>query len=580
MNSIHKKTTFCQFKQLLSILLLMRLTLQNMFIFSNKAQEDYSEKPVDIRKVEREFLEHQTLQTDEQVYSLYNKVGHKPDKSKAMTEETYFQTHLTQLSCEEHIKFMNLDYRCVKESKLYFPRDMNLFLVMGNLTKYYMRLDDHPSKYSLYIQKSMKVTRSVLELVSHKIVKGRFVGIYRYENSNASLDYYIKTGRLKPFQLLSYMISLVKKIIYIFYARDNKNPYFKLNVLPTNLMIREDANYTIKMVRVLVSNQREIISNLTPEQQVEFHFIDNKKEVIYNLGKLFFYMIFRVFHTTINQEHLKFLDLFIEKIGQQEEESAVDVELVVLIRQMLNNYPVDRMTLEDLLQDLEGIRGKAKYQFLLLKDKVYMMYDACKREINKEMLESVYKQKLAMSGTGEKPREATNAELEGAINDLRGIFTANFSTEIDQKHKFSMILDLGEYDFLNRIPSKNDIRQDRREKIEQMKMKVKQLSDQDQFQINLRLDMIVLKRKDFKSIKNSIEDEYLLILNEYLKTRHIYFDMHTPHELHVEHKIEVEIKLVVLLCFIISAVTISSFFFKGFELQKLKKEDFTSFIQM
>ena len=351
---------------------------------------------------------------ENEIKDYYNMIG-QDGKSKTdngvtplMNEETYFSTHLRYLKCHHHVKYMKLNVNCLPadEETLILPRDKYVFTVESNFKKFFLRIDDSPIRYELALEHTMKKTGKILRLLKHKVIKSRFAGIYKFEKNWGVLDYAIMTKMLNPYDKYNYMYQLVRLASQTLKSRDKRNMALNINFSPANILLTKSAKYSIKLITPLHTNLRETIYSSIPEKKGEFEFIDKQKYHVYYLGKLFYFMIFRVFPTSNHSTFLlklnrfiedqqdrtrsdkfastsvkEFMDDFIEdtnskyhgKTGedfqtdeedlkfQREISKNTDMRLIILIRMMMNANPLDRPTLTTVQDTIFQIKNRQMF---------------------------------------------------------------------------------------------------------------------------------------------------------------------------------------------------------------------------
>ena len=284
--------------------------------------------------------------------------------NRIYSQEHYLKTHLIQASCEDHIKYMNMKYTCLEDSKQeMFDLSTYMFIVEYNFNKFYMRVQDGILRYDLAIYKTLKRNGLVLNLLEHKVIQMRFIGIYRYEENDGLLDNKILSEDVPQYDKYSYMLSTFKLLKNALRDRDPKNSKLSLNLLPSNFLLTKSDPHSVKLICPMAHGFRDIVNSTVPEdlEKKSRKLIDQKTYHIFLLGKLYYFMCFRDIPIKINHQKRMFLK-------QYSEEDAlvynIQPEIIALIRIMMNESPVDRPSFDKIEKTLISVIFQRQFMHL------------------------------------------------------------------------------------------------------------------------------------------------------------------------------------------------------------------------
>ena len=548
-------------------------------LFKRESVGNISNKIIRDTNIAVEFTNIEFLKSSEEMIENYKKMKHPVKPPNEINEENYFSNHLSIFACEEHIQMLNLDYRCVKEETPLFPRDMNLFVVQGNLQKYFMILSDNMKKYEFGLYKTLNVNGTVLKLLQHKTLKGRFVGIFQYLPNLGSLDYLVKTSSLSLYKTLKYMRSITKNILTTYFQRDTKEYYFRMNIIPTNLMIVDDSNFSIKLIRIFTSSTKELTLNRVPEDDMVPHLIDTKKEAVYRLAKLFFFMVFKKYHLNFSNQDIEEMDKFLLVLDQEPEEYPdLDIDLIRLIRKMLNTYAVDRITLEETYASLDHILSKSEYRYDMFFDQMENYYYFCKTEIDHEIYKRNYQLKNEAQNVINKmsmvdAQKIKNLTVLGYVDLFNNMYASNMSNYTSRMNKFGMINEVNSRSQNLQVKDRTHTLEERKNNIAQMRKEMEDAQKERDFIIDFKLTKKTSQRTDYVEIVQALEEEFLLIVCEFVHCyRRAVVYSHEDH--HEELVMTFEMYLVFFICFLVTSAAIGSVILKEKGVDRYHKKDF------
>lgn len=534
-------------------------------------------------------------------YDLINKIE-KVERIESSTK--YFSTNLFKLDCTQHIKFLDLNYSCVDYAEEMFPKDSFLFVVERNFQKYFMRVADFPIKYEVLLEKALKIDGFVLNLLEHKTTKSRFVGIYKYEENYGTLDTFIETTNTDLYTRYSLMHTLAKMVSTIFENRDPKNPYLNMNLCPTNLLMLSGKFNSMKIIKVFPSTQKEIMKMIVPEKEFKVQYVDKRASHVYNLGKLFYFIIFRIFPTRTDSTLLNFLsDFKIEDFVSEEkpeedleeEKSRLDIhpQIIYLIRRMLNSSPVDRPSFPEILEIIMDVKSESDFFFDEIKERMHKLFRKMKSEVEVESFKNHIKNahQISMNSVNIdsiKPEVVNMSKLLTKNNKNRNLqfLNSQIQEETNLKDRFGMIKDVALEDFIDEdlresinkkrlaksVFETEDLRDEYQEinefenkgnKVEETFLEKEKTGELKKFEKKLKIE--------FKSmLKNQILLENKEILMEKMKSIHNTEDSHFPFEY----------ILLIMFTLIVLVVFISSLFFRNSKFGKWRKCQFQAALVM
>lgn len=534
-------------------------------------------------------------------YDLINKIE-KVERIESSTK--YFSTNLFKLDCTQHIKFLDLNYSCVDYAEEMFPKDSFLFVVERNFQKYFMRVADFPIKYEVLLEKALKIDGFVLNLLEHKTTKSRFVGIYKYEENYGTLDTFIETTNTDLYTRYSLMHTLAKMVSTIFENRDPKNPYLNMNLCPTNLLMLSGKFNSMKIIKVFPSTQKEIMKMIVPEKEFKVQYVDKRASHVYNLGKLFYFIIFRIFPTRTDSTLLNFLsDFKIEDFVSEEkpeedleeEKSRLDIhpQIIYLIRRMLNSSPVDRPSFPEILEIIMDVKSESDFFFDEIKERMHKLFRKMKSEVEVESFKNHIKNahQISMNSVNIdsiKPEVVNMSKLLTKNNKNRNLqfLNSQIQEETNLKDRFGMIKDVALEDFIDEdlresinkkrlaksVFETEDLRDEYQEinefenkgnKVEETFLEKEKTGELKKFEKKLKIE--------FKSmLKNQILLENKEILMEKMKSNHNTEDSHFPFEY----------ILLIMFTLIVLVVFISSLFFRNSKFGKWRKCQFQAALVM
>lgn len=364
-----------------------------------KRSQSFFETPAEIvQKIESELAKN-LFQT-----SIYKKIQDKEHFEKKLeNERSYWSSQVKHFLCKDHVENLEIEYTCLPENDvdLLVPREKGLFVVLRNMKKFFLRVSDFTNRYNLALELNLKGTGRILKLIRYKIVKSRFVGIYQYAENNGTLEMGVMLNELSVFDKVNYMYTTIETTIRFLVHRDLHNMALNIAMLPSNILMTKSSPYSIKLITPLVTSNREVFLANVPEHTEYLEQINKESYHVFLLGKLFYFMIFRVYPIRYNKELVMKLNDLINfmqnKESNPEDENEVvsefakeyhvysdytvttksksqiqyedrvffkqitkgiDVSLIILIRSMLNENCLDRPTLITVRESLLQIKKK------------------------------------------------------------------------------------------------------------------------------------------------------------------------------------------------------------------------------
>ena len=518
-------------------------------------------------------------------YDLINIKAKEENPNMSLSE--YFNTNLNGLECLDHLKFLDLNYSCVDNTDEHFPRDMNLYIVEKNFEKYYMRLDDSPVKYEILLEKSLKIEGIVLHLLEHKIIHRRFVGIYKYEKNLGLLDQYIKTQNPSVYSIYTLMHALTQMLLTIMADRDPKNPFLNINILPTNIMIMDSKTNLLKLIRIIPFSQREIMKLSTPETVIVSSFVDKRSYHVFLLGKVFYFLCFKIFPTKTDTSLLNFLADYKEE-DIDEGEPVIDKRIIYLMRRMLNNSPVDRPPLSEVLDTIDEVKSETTFFLATVKDYMEQLFQKMLSEVEVEKFKnSAKKNNIFLS-----PHDTNNIEIlpEGMIEKeeealrnkskmIQEMLNLKIKEEINVNDKFGMIKDMVIEDMID-----DNLRENLNEKRKRaMNVKSEDVRDRlesigDYMGHMKVIEKYVSRSKAMKGLDQALRKEYINLMRTELmmENYNLLNQQSKGHDHGHDEEDEFPIQYVFFLIFvvIIIAICVSSLYLRNSKFMKWNKSEF------
>lgn len=291
-------------------------------------------------------------------------------------------------TCQDHIDFFDLDYECVEDpkftSKMPIFRKKNFFIVKSNDQKYFMRTQNSISRYEHALYMSLKSDGIVLNLLEHKILDQRFVGIFRYEKNRGFLSQRISD--LKGFNLYDryrMVHEIARKAEKMLSKRNVRNRFFNINLSVYNILFTTKSRYSFKIVSLFAKYHPEIINTFVPENKDNNVPTNKRHQFVYIIGKIFFRLVLDIENNYKMQEEMQD---FIEKVSDDPEciYFQVHTEILELIRSMLNINPLDRPSLFKIMRTLERVTNYNEFYLNRLGEKIYDNFNQIEVELEME----------------------------------------------------------------------------------------------------------------------------------------------------------------------------------------------------
>ena len=282
----------------------------------------------------------------------------------------------------------------------------------------------------------------MIKILQHKIKRSTFVGIYQYEENRGSLEDAVNKGNLNHYDKFSYMLKIAKILETIHADRDPKNTDLIINLEPNNFLLLKKAPYSVglidlfedhKSVKDFKKSLREKLWLKVSDYDLIKPF-DAKARNIYSLGLLFFFICFEksFIENTFDQndEIVTFSDQLDES-----EKAAFHPKIIKLIREMLNESPIDRPKLGVVIKILKKLKYSKEFLLNDISEQVSKNYVTMQREVQQElflrnqMLDEG--QDKIKSGTLSKKIQEVNSKIQRKIKKLDDEYYRNYKTGLD-----------------------------------------------------------------------------------------------------------------------------------------------------
>ena len=320
----------------------------------------------------------------------------------------YFKSTPNSLSCFNHVKFMDLGMSCLEDQNEYLVTQKSMYLVESNFQTFFLRIEDNVLNYEISLLKTLKSDNLVLKLIKHKVIQGRFAGIYHFVGNQDTLYNGLMKTDMGIYDKLSYMETIVKMVSTILDGRNPQNPLLRVNILPSNLLMVDEEPYALKLITVLPHSKLAKLVLSAPEDTLKTHGVDGKASHVYLLGKIFYFMFFDHYPTINDQFFVKFLKV-IE--AEQIQGNTHQTEIFLLIRRMLNNSMVDRPGIMEVLEQIKSLRHGGTYFLKGIHHYMVWKYQNMKNEIDYEMLrQTIGEDKIEELNKNDHSRLNTNVD--------------------------------------------------------------------------------------------------------------------------------------------------------------------------
>lgn len=323
------------------------------------------EKEEDKNKDLHEIVERQKTLMMKQFLIKFSKIGLMHSK---LTEEQYFRTPAKKLTCIEHITMMEVGYSCLDtksippEDRLFvIPDDIKgaahqtIFVVTKTNRKYFMKVLDEMYDLELAIMRKYFYFNQGLELIEYKIVNSRFVGIYSYIEHSNTLNDWILNKDLTIFEqilILEKITSIASNFFQIF---EPKNNLLKLNLLPSNILVTNESFFKLRLINFTRYLKTENDLVVIPESEDISTKLNQRSTIVYLLGKVFYYIIFKKYVKGISIADEPNIIEF-KKNNFIKGYPDLNPKLIEMIHEMLNKSPIDRPSLEYIMEELHNFK--------------------------------------------------------------------------------------------------------------------------------------------------------------------------------------------------------------------------------
>lgn len=294
-----------------------------------------------------------------------------PRPQGVLTYDFYKENDPIQFSCVEHVKMLEIGFTCedgpsidLDDKGVVEPDDIkgvffqSFYVVTKNSRKYFMKVLKDMYTIEHYLEDKFYNDDIGLTLVEYKIVKHRFVGIYAYYPHNNTLMYHLKEGNLNMFQKLFIMAKITKFASIIFEEVEPQNNMIKVNFFPSNLLITKEGYLNIRLINICRVTKEEKMYIKLPEYQdrQDEKKINQRLSTVYVLSRTFYQIIFNEDNGENDFDDLEKVKEFRAQYKASTSRSKEDdilSDLVDLMRSMSNSNPVDRPSIEYVLNTIQ-----------------------------------------------------------------------------------------------------------------------------------------------------------------------------------------------------------------------------------
>ena len=297
---------------------------------------------------------------------------------------SYYYTNPTSFDCQDHVKFISINYSCLLDTDEASSSVPLLYPIENNFSRYLLKIKAEYDNIDLAMEQSLRDKKVTLKILKHKIFRGRFVGIYKYEEIKGTMESAVQAHELEPYDKYAYMLKLANIVNVILDKRNPKTFLLDLNLHPVNIVLLKGAPYKVRLVNLFPGSLTQAKFFEIKNEHYDLDFIDAKKRNVLLLGKLFFFMCFGKFFESFRDLENSLTEL--NENYASKGKTNYDPELMSLIRMMLNDSPADRPKLEVVLETLEQIKSNNTFHIQWVLDFFFTKFYKMKNEIKLEYM--------------------------------------------------------------------------------------------------------------------------------------------------------------------------------------------------
>lgn len=321
-------------------------------------------------------------------------------KNNGINSDKYFETDPKEISCQVHMSNMGVNYSCMDSESIPVIDQLNnppddidgcyfqtIFVVQKNSKKYFAKITDNSYDLEIGILSNYDETESdILYLFEYKIINGRFLGIYSYVNHYGTLRHHLDNDTLDDYEKFLIMLKLTSVAINFFEKFDGRNNLLSLDLLPSNVLMTQEKYLEIRLMSFIKNTESENRLMEIPEDNDDTLSMNKRSVCVFELGKIFFLILFKRYFTGISIENQPEIEQF-EENGEFKNFEHVDKNMINLLKQMMMRDPIDRVSLEHVKFELRIHINNLRNPIHIFKSFTGNFFYLMKTEINYEYME-------------------------------------------------------------------------------------------------------------------------------------------------------------------------------------------------
>ena len=345
-----------------------------------------------------------------------------PRPEGMLTEDFYYSTPTKQFTCVEHIKMLEIGFNCMDKQSM-SPEDIgsdtldeikgilyqSFYVVSKNGRRYFMKVLESLYDLEHELEDQFHGERFSLPLIEYKIVRGRFVGIYSYYKHRHTLYYAVKSNLLTFVQKLIIMSSIANICSDIYAHVEPQNNLIKVNFLASNLLLTQEGYMSFRMINIVRNTKEEKDVVVLPEYSNPAFVVNQRQSAVYIMSRIFYFILSNEnFENEIEFMDLNYIKNFHEVHKDEEkwsQETTFTNDLIDLLRTMSNTNPVDRPSIEYVLNIVDHMAKSALSFTEWLEKRSSELKINMKFEVDNEVAENEDRLRIMARQTAARKRE-------------------------------------------------------------------------------------------------------------------------------------------------------------------------------
>ena len=370
---------------------------------------------------------------------ISREVKRLPRPEGPLSEDFYFSTPAKQFTCVEHIKMLEIGHSCMDRLSM-GPEEIgselideiegviyqSFYVVNKNNHRYFMKVLDNLYDLEHELEDQFYQDRFSFPLIEYKIIRGRFVGIYSYFKHQHTLYHAVKSNLLTFVQKLATMSNIANICSDIFSRVDPQNSFIKVNFLAGNLVLTQEGYMSFRLINIIRSTKEEREIVVLPEYRNRDFLVNQRPSAVYIMSRIFYFILSgERFPNEIDFDDLDYIKSF-KEIHKDEEkwsqETFFKQELISLLRTMSNTNPVDRPSIEYVLNMVSKMAKSALTFTEWLEKRSSKLRIDMKLEVTNEIAENEDRFRIMARQTAAHQREK--------IDDKWGVTEQQYKREL------------------------------------------------------------------------------------------------------------------------------------------------------